>query len=575
MTNSMKEFKQRLNQLLQLATVSCAFVAAIVGCTDVNTDIGGNYTSNKQEMVIGQINFDGLDSENKPIFTTRHYLSDSINVANQGSLLMGTQRDKYFGRRNSGFFAQITPVYELDRFGFGVDPILDSVILFMGVNDYAGDSTTVIKYDVYEVKDNSFLGNFNPENDDELEDYHLEFSNDGAIELFERPGVLSDRIFSFYYPDQEAKYNNRSVYLNTTYIKLQEMSAAGEDFMSRLMLQGNDGATYEMYDFDEKLPGFYDHYKGLYIVPSDVQPELSTTADFSGATFKLTQANSGLGFYARTRHENDYEFIKDTIGMDYSFTDTYFRRGVNSVNVTYHDSGFSDSEVRTDGDATLDVDCSSLILAEGMGGIVNEITIEQSFFKNLAKIVAEGRPEDSTDDGEYRDIFFNTARLSLYVIDAERDVNNDYQLYEMKFDGEVDLDELPSRLGMYYSYSTFLNEDDEFLTMVTVKDYDYYSEYNYSTISSFDGHLNRSQGCYVMNIPLHLQTLWSEYKDALEEKGVEEFTDDEWYAFEWNKMYVAPEASNLFTPHYAVVQGMNDGSNAAPMRLQIIYTLLK
>ncbi|MFI3304978.1 MAG: DUF4270 family protein [Rikenellaceae bacterium] len=574
----MREFKRRLNRLLQLAIVAFAIVATIVGCIDVNTDIGGNFTSNKQEMIVGNVNFDGLSNiDGTPIFTTRHYKSDSINVANQGSLLMGAQNDTYFGRRNSGFFSQITPVYELDRYGFGEDPILDSVIIFMGVSDYAGDTTTVVKYDVYEVIDHSFLGEFNPEDEDDLEDYHLEFSNDGAIELFETPGVLGEVMFSFYFPDQDGIYNNRNVYLNSTYIKLQEMTAAGEDYMQRLMLQDDDGASYELYDFEEEWEGFYDYYKGLYIAPSEVQPDLNTSADYSGATYKLTQASSGLGFYARTRHEDDYEFIKDTVGMDYTFYDSYFGVGVNTVNVTFHDSVLAEDQIRTDAKATTDVEPSTMILAEGMGGIVSEITVEQSLFKELAQIVAAGNPDDATDNREYSDIFFNSAILSLYVLDAERDSDGEYQLYTMEFDGEVDLDEIPSRLGLYYSYSTFLDEDDEYMMMETATDYNYYSEYNYSTVSGFDGYINRSQGCYVMNIPLHLQTLWSEYQDALEEYGVEEFTDDEWYAFEWNKMYVAPEAANLFTPHYAVVQGMNDGNgtNAAPMRLQIIYTLLK
>ncbi|MFR9557579.1 MAG: DUF4270 family protein [Rikenellaceae bacterium] len=572
----MREFKQRLNQLLSLVIVLFALFAVAIGCTDVNTDIGSDYASSKQEMVVGSINFDALGSDGNPIFTTRHYKSDSINVANQGSIAIGAQKDKYFGKRYNGFYAQLTPLYELDSDGFGTDPILDSVIIFMGVSDYAGDTTTIIKYDVYEVKDDSFLGDFNPEDEDDLDDYHLEYSNTEALELFNNGGILSDRLFSFYYPDQDGKENNRSVYISTTYMKVSEMSDAGEDFMNRLMLQADDGATYEMYDYDEEWEGFYDYYKGLYIVPSSDQLYLdNSTEEYAGATYKLSISSSGLGFYARTKHERDNEFIIDTIGMDYTFYDSYFGVGVNTVNVTYHDNEISENQLMTDFKEAGDIEASPLILVEGMGGIVNEITIEQNLFKQFAEIVAAGDVDNPDDDGEYTDIFFNTAILSLYVLDAERDANGDYQSYTMEFNGAVDLDELPTRLGLFYSYSSFLDEDEEYLTMVTAKDYDYYSEYTYSTTSGYDGYLNRSKGCYVMNIPLHLQSLWSQYLEDLEENNWQDFTQEEWDALEWNKLYVGPEASNLSTPHYAVVQGMNNGENAAPMRLQIVYTLLK
>ncbi len=548
--------------------VSAIATMFVIGCVDVNYDIGANFVPDSQGIASGNAEFGGVDREGRSLFTTRNYKSEYINTANQGSVSMGAQNDSYFGKRYTGFFSQYTPLYELTSSGFGYDPILDSVVLFMSVLDYSGDTTTIIKYDVYELLDNSILGDYDDDDDD---DYYLEVNSTQALEEFSKGGVLSSEpLFSFYFPDQNAVKNNREVYISTSYMKMDEMTAAGEDFMSRLMLQSGEG-TYELYDAEEEWYDFLEVYKGIYIVASDDQPYLSDSED-NGAIYRLNLSSSGLGFYARSKYEELPEYVKDTVGMNYTFYDTYIDVGGNSFNVTYHDSVISDSQLKTDDKSSYDVEATPLILVEGMGGIVNEITFEQSLFEQIAEIIAEGNTDDESDLDTYSDIFFNTATLSLYVLDA--DATDGYGMYSYSIDNEVDLDNLPTRLGLYSLYTNYLDEDDYSMIEMAI-DYDYYTEYTYSTTSNYNGYLNRSRGCYTMNIPLHLQSLWVEYCDALEERGGEAFTQQEWDELDWNKLYIAPDYANLITPQYAVVQGMADGENLAPIRLQITYTLTK
>lgn len=64
----------------------------------------------------------------------------------------------------------------------------------------------------------------------------------------------------------------------------------------------------------------------------------------------------------------------------------------------------------------------------------------------------------------------------------------------------------PSRLGLYTNFKT----------LTPISDYAYSYEQNYNTTLSYGGYINRSRGCYVMDITGYMQQLWNSYIKAKE-----------------------------------------------------------
>ena len=89
---------------------------------------------------------------------TRLYRTDSIISSNLGNGYIGTMRNDTFGLRTAGYLTQYLPgVLPSDTAGFGYRPIFDSAVLVISVADYAGDTLTPVRYNVYEVTSNDYL----------------------------------------------------------------------------------------------------------------------------------------------------------------------------------------------------------------------------------------------------------------------------------------------------------------------------------------------------------------------------------------------------------------------------------
>lgn len=547
----MTTFKQKIARTLTLFSLIVA-TTFVVGCYDTNYEIGAGLLPNNQETLSGQLEFYGNEINGDRIYTARLHKSNQINVTSQSIATFGAQRDSRFGERRSGFFTQFTPLYQLNEWGFGNDPKIDSMVLFFTLSDYTGDTTHVVRYGVYEVIDDSFLRN----SSDSI------FNSESALAVFDvtgSNGVLGERLFTFDYPDQD-----NWVFVSDGYVTMTEMTDAGYDFSRRLMLmEGEDGSQidYEVYNEDD-WEDFTDAFGGLYIVPVEMseQPFNDGVSD-GGVLFSASIESSGFMIYARNAYAEDPMYAVDTVGMSYTFRDTYETDyGGVSLGVAEHNHN-----------GTLDPtssDAMSAIYVEGLDGIVTEFTFEKALFDEFERVIEEANENLIDGVDPYIDIQFNMARMTMYIEDA-----TEYDIYTaVDQDAVYRLNDLPTRLGMYSTLSTFLDDNDD-IELEGINDYNYAYEAYYSTTSSYDGTLSRSKGCYVMNIPLYLQQLWAYYVEDKGELGRAP-NEEEWELLDWNKAYVAPIAGGLFTPRYAQTQGASS-DNVVPMRLQIDYTLLK
>jgi hypothetical protein len=126
------------------------------------------------------------------------------------------------------------------------------------------------------------------------------------------------------------------------------------------------------------------------------------------------------------------------------------------------------------------------------------------------------------------------------------------------------LDASFERLGLYADYKHVLGISDYYYTYERL-----YSSQNFQL--PYGGYLNRSQGCYVMDITSHLQEVWNGY---LKSQGIETGGSQTENPAP-RTIYIGPEAYGLFTMPYTSAQGMENTANNAPIKLRLIYTMIK
>ncbi|MFR9603214.1 MAG: DUF4270 family protein [Rikenellaceae bacterium] len=533
-----------------VSTIVVAIVAAIVGVScSYDESLGLGLTPSDQEFALFTL-------ENNTSFETSFYMSDSIRTSNVGLVVMGAEKDLTFGERRSGFFTQFVPKYEIDdsdddwdeNYPFGYLPILDSMMLSFSLVEYSGDTTQIQTFAVYEVRNVDFLEN-------SVDSIYFADFDISMLDLTDEP------IFTFTYPDQP-----NGVYVETTTsVRLyppSPMTADAQYFLNKLMLQDSEW-DMDIYDEDE-YDLFVDKLNGLYIVPTtENYGEPSSLLDQSGATYSLFVDGSGINFSARSVYTYDPSVVKDTVYMSYAFRYTSKEFYGMSINTVEHTNDLS---------AEYDLP-SSNILIEGMSGVVSKITITQELFEELDKVLSQ--TYDSAGN-LYNTIFMNQARLDLYMPE-EATVSYDASTI-LPLTIKEWFDKYPTRLGMFTNYTDYyLDEDDvedDESTLEGIEDYDYSYEINYSTILPYNGYLNRSTGSYEMIISGQLQEAWNSFLEAKKAAGGD-FDAINWDDVEDRTIIVGPPADNLFTVRYATLQGMNDGTNNAPVRLRLTYTLTK
>lgn len=554
--------------ILHLTTLLLVMMAVcVVGCADFDDSYGSEYTPSSQDLAYKSFDSDTCAGYN--FFSTSLFKSDSIRSSNIGLAVYGVEQREGYGERRSGFFSQFVSLQELnedddddweEEWPFGYEPIFDSLMMYFTLSSFTGDTTFCQKFEVYEALNVDFLNNT-------MDSVYFENFDISQLNLSAEP------LFTFTYPDQE-----NYVYMSASRVRLYPTdNPQAMDFIDRLLLR-DDTADNDIYDEDEQEL-FLEKFKGIYIKPvSQIGDDYETVDDWDsrvdskGGTFSVYTDGSGLGLYARSRYESDPTIIKDTLILAYAFRsfsstsldDDYYGITINTVE---RSGGIYDSAI----DSSVEV---STIMVEGMGGVVTQITLTPDLFELIDNELST--TVDNKGAYDYKSIFVNQARLSLY---APTDYIASYNPEDIDPIDIVDwFESVTSRLGMYSSYTDYyLTEDDyddDESTLEGIEDYDYEYELTYSTYLPYSGSLSRSFGCYDMLISAQIQEAWNSYLEAKEDAGGD-VSMINWDDVEECKFIVAPVADGLYTTRYVTLQGMDEGTNTAPMRLRLTYTLIK
>jgi hypothetical protein len=556
----MKRFNNFRRMLLPVAALAAAIGLTLGGCTKVDDTLGGNLIPDNQQMRAGYVQLPRADELNpKKYVETRLFQTDSIVSSNITYGYMGSMLNDTLGHRSAGFLSQMVNYYKVDSGYFGYMPIFDSAQILLKVTSFGRDSVTEQSFAVYEVVSNKYLTEkpIAPNKSQRDSTFYLNF--DPVAEGVYNP---DEPLFTF-------TLGGEGKYPSTTSAVTLEPTEAGKKYIRRLMLQeGEYAGDYSIYSADS-LKYWVEAFKGLYIAPN---PEKPLTEYGKGTIFATELTYSGLSVYGRNRVKDDPSLIKDTIGMVYYFYEDGAEFGNVSVNNVKHDyeeatiaRRINIEEARETAENRPE---NPLVYVEGMGGVVTEMTFSPEFFAELEAEIAKG----NADGKNFKTLAFSQVRMSIYFNDS------DYE-WEKIADGTAgdilrmtdQMNAYPARLGMYTNYKT----------LTPISDYAYIYEQNYgsSVTLAYNGKINRSRGCYVMDITGYMQQLWNSYMEAKADAGGEVANID-WDKVKNRSVYIGPEAYGLYTTSFGVLQGMPTQAgtaepNNAPIRFSMAYNLIK
>ncbi|MEG1622612.1 MAG: DUF4270 family protein [Alistipes sp.] len=498
------------------AVVGVVTFLTFSGCTKVDDTLGSDFIPDNQDMKIG------VRKDLKNIFETRLYYTDSLRTSNLGSGFFGSTCNDTFGLRSTGFFSQYRWTVIPSKEGFGYRPIFDSTQLFLAVSNYGGDTTYVQQFEVYEIKDNSFLA-ATPDTT-----FYGNFDISKYLE--------AEPAFTFEFPNQA-----KGVYAKSNVVTMQP-TAQGRKLIDRLMLQ-KDGLSMTIFD-DQST--WFNTFKGLYIKPKQ---DAAKAGD--GNIFQINLSESGFVIYGRNRDKTDPTLIKDTTTSVYYFYHTNSETanlGNISINTMRHDYTKSKLAAFVPDKPNTSSAVLSDCYVEGLGGVVTAITFTDELFKELEKIVSEESKESGV---RFKSMAFSQVTISFFG----REGAYDWTTIQPT---ETFLDWLGStsyRLGLYTSYKR----------LTGISDYNYLYEKAGNAIT-YGGYVNRSQGRYTMDIKSYIQQLWNSYLDKKAGKITE---------IPNRTIYLAPEAYSVNSFSYGTAQGAAEINNTAPMKLDITYVMIK
>ena len=556
----MKRFNNFRRMLLPVAALAATIGLTLGGCTKVDDTLGGNLIPDNQQMRAGYVQLPRADELNpKKYVETRLFQTDSIVSSNITYGYMGSMLNDTLGHRSAGFLSQMVNYYKVDSGYFGYMPIFDSAQILLKVTSFGRDSVTEQSFAVYEVVSNKYLTEkpIAPNKSQRDSTFYLNF--DPVAEGVYNP---DEPLFTF-------TLGGEGKYPSTTSAVTLEQTDAGKKSIRRLMLlEGEYAGDYSIYSADS-LKYWVEAFKGLYIAPN---PEKPLTEYGKGTIFATELTYSGLSVYGRNRVKDDPSLIKDTIGMVYYFYKDGAEFGSVSVNNVKHDyeeatiaRRINIEEARETAENRPE---NPLVYVEGMGGVVTEMTFSPEFFAELEAEIAKG----NADGKNFKTLAFSQVRMSIYFNDS------DYE-WEKIADGTAgdilrmtdQMNAYPARLGMYTNYKT----------LTPISDYAYIYEQNYgsSVTLAYNGKINRSRGCYVMDITGYMQQLWNSYMEAKADAGGEVANID-WDKVKNRSVYIGPEAYGLYTTSFGVLQGMPTQAgtaepNNAPIRFSMAYNLIK
>lgn len=580
--NSMMNcLKIKLSSLHLLVLAAVALIS--VGCSaDVDSELGYDIIPDHQKMEMRHLRFKGgkvivfnaaTSTEDKSEYTEREgkffrtslYHTDSLLSSNVNNGYIGVEHNDTFGMRSSALASSIIFMNSVDKeTGFGYKPIFDTMTLVLTINDYGVDTLTPVRYEIYELNKPLLGSVVNAADTSAYSNCAMESAYDSSKPLF-----------TFTFPDGEKTGpNTRTIDLTPV-----DMSRNGQtwDFVRRMMLIPEDYDTNKEWDgYAKDTDSLYSSEKkwqqkfhGIYIKP--VLESVDKTK--RGSLYSFDLKSSGLQLMGRNRNPKDPTLIQDTIGANYYFYDETldgyrddygnFIEGPEdvlniSVNSIKHD--YSGSLLDGIDFAAYDKDGKKLpnsardevaeCYVEGFAGVATEIYFTDEFLAEL-KRASYLDPENA--DTKYRAVGINQCRLYVYLKGADynwdENINNAHLLTPL-------MNNSITRLGSYIGYSK-LN---------CIADYDPEYETTYNTELSYGGYLNRSRGCYEMDITGFMQRLYN-YVNSLEK--IEDYDE----TVTPRAIYLGPEAISPYTFKHTELQGST--SEKAPIHLELTYTMVK
>lgn len=563
----MRKFSNNTMRLRQFPVLLAALLALFgsVGCVTTDDTLGANLLPEDQQIKAGYALLQSVSP--RKYVETRLYQTDSIVSSNLSKGYFGTSRNDTVGLRTAGFLTQFTNYYLVDEGYFGYMPIFDSAQIILSLSGYGRDTVTEQHFEVYEVIDNAYLTEKPLAAGSDVRDSVFYISFDPMqvdyLKGSSRRIVGSEPLFTFKLgTEQGGKGPSVSAVTMTP-------TAAGKEFVSRLMLQtGEHAGDYSIYDVDN-VAGWSDIFKGLYIKPADTDAEaMAGASETKGTIYATDLGASGLAVYGRNRMKEHPELIKDTIGMVYYFypadqTD-YGTMSVNTVRHDYTGSQIDLAKARAyNEDGTRNErPVVEKTYVEGLGGVVTEIAFTQAFYDALQALI----DTENATGKNFRTIAFTQVLMEVYFPGGQYD-------WERIDSSAADplirrMNSAPSRLGMYTNYWRRLY----------IVDYNYTYENYYSTTLPYGGYINRSHGCYRMDITGHVQQVWNAYLQAKEEAGGGAV---DCASLPLSRVYLGPEATDLFTNAFTELQNPDtaeegaSGEYDAPIRFAIAYNLVR
>lgn len=532
------------------------FIVALVmvGCTtEVDYNLGAEYVPTNQNMELRRrVYRDGVmedmgEKKNVTMSKTYLYQSDSIKSSNLDDVYFGQEQSAEFGARRAGFMSQVLFGSKLDEeHGWGYRPIFDSMTLALYVTSYHGDTTKCRRFGVYEITSNSYL------TDSKDTVFYAQFDP--------KPYVSAEPIFTFKYPNQD-----KGVYVGNMEnphfesVTLEETEATME-YVRRLMFttqlddEGYARDTAEIYEQGNEKR-FVEQIRGVYIAPLD-----ALDADDQGAMFSTDVENSALVLYARSRYKEDPTIIKDTVIMSYNFYINPSEYDVKAGNVSV---SHVEHEFNADDVAAIEEHREVFVgKVDAMTGIVTEVEFTDEFLQSLADI-AKGRKGVK--------VSVNQAHLNIYLEGS----GYDYNFADPIALGKI-MDSSMERMGLYSRYGGY--EDGYTNDIIAISDYLYTKESS-SFVIPYDGYLNRSLGCYKMDISNFMQQLISNVISESDENGVvdvEKFKTDKMLKIS-RRMFVGPTADALYGFKHQLIYGgdaVEYAEKKAPMTLELVYTIV-
>ena len=555
----------------------------VVGCSaDVNSELGYDIIPDHQKMEMRHLTFKGgkvikfnsaasnenqsvYDSEEGRFFRTSLYHTDSLLSSNISYGYIGVEHSDTFGMRSSALASSIIFMNSVDKeTGFGYKPIFDTLSLILTISDYGVDTLTPVKYQIFELT-KPLIGSVVNAADTTA------YTNCDVSQAYDE----SKPLFTFTFPDGK-KTGPSTTSIDLTPERKADGSFADHtwDFIRRLMLIPENYETADWDGYARDVDSLYSDEKcwqaafhGIYIKPVLESVDKSK----HGAIYSFDLKSSGLQLQGRNRNPKDPTLIQDTIGANYYFydesiypyTDDYgqYHEGIDgvenvSVNKVEHDytgslignykiAAYDASGNKLPNSARDEVD---VCFVEGMAGVATELYFTDEFLAQIQKAY-----QNEEDGKKYRAIGVNQCRLYIYMKEASYvwadNMSNATVLTPL-------MDKYISRLGSYVGYSK-LN---------CIADYDPVYETQAGTTLAYGGYLNRSRGCYEMDITGFMQRLCN-YVNSLEK--LEDYDE----SVVSRTIYIGPEAVSPFTLKHTELQGSS--ADKSPIHLEMTYTMIK